>query len=301
MSIVGEFIHWIESVRRYSPLTVRNYTRDIHDFLSWSGLALEEFDASHITRERVNCWVVYLFEQRKLTASSVNRAVASLRTLSRWMVERGYAQRNELAQIPQFKTPKRLPTFVPETRMDEVVGRLKEDIESEDFLRLRNALIVLLIYTSGLRLSEVVMSNVEDIAKDCSSIRVMGKGHKMRVQPLVDGIKPVIHRYLSYIPKSTQTPHPLFTSEKGVRITQRTVERVVDKILKESDVQGRTSPHVLRHTFATHLLNQGSDLREIQELLGHESLRATQVYTHTDIEKLKDIYAKAHPREVENQ
>lgn len=297
MNIVSEFIHWIESVRRYSPLTVRNYTRDIEDFLSWCDVSADEFSAEHLSRLKVNDWVVYLFEERELKRSSVNRAVASLRTLASWMVERGYAQKSELSQMSQFKTPKRLPSFVPETRMDDVVDSVLDDAYSDEFIPMRNAFIVLLIYTSGLRLSEVVTANVEDISSDCRSIRVLGKGNKMRVQPLVEGLKPIIERYLSYMPKSAQSLHPLFVSEKGRRICQRTVERVVDRILQEADVQGKTSPHVLRHTFATHLLNRGSDLREIQELLGHTSLRATQVYTHTDIEKLKEVYALAHPRE----
>lgn len=297
MTIIDEFILWLEGQRRYSPLTLRNYKRDVEDFMAWCNITPESFTAAMLTSDAVSDWAIYLFEERRLKASSVNRGVASLRTLARWMVQMGYAENNELKKIAQFKTPKRLPTFVPESRMDSVLVQMKEDIESEKFVSLRNALIVLLIYTSGLRLSEVAAANVEDIAADYSSIRVVGKGNKMRVQPLIASLKPIIDSYLAHIPLADQSPQPLFVSERGSRLCHRTIERVVDRILKDAGVQGKTSPHVLRHTFATHLLNQGADLREIQELLGHESLQATQVYTHTDIEKLKDIYHTAHPRE----
>ena len=265
--------------------------------MTWCGTTAEDFTPESLSSEAVKDWVIYLFEERKLKATSVNRGVASLRTLARWMVQMGHTQNNELKKISQFKTPKRLPTFVPETRMEEVLQQMREDVASDDFLTLRNAVIVLLIYTSGLRLSEVAAANVEDIATDFSTIRVIGKGNKMRVQPLIEGLRPIINRYLRFIPTSEGDSKPLFVSESGRRLSHRTIERVVDKILKDAGVQGKSSPHVLRHTFATHLLNQGADLREIQELLGHESLQATQVYTHTDIEKLKEIYHSAHPRE----
>ena len=237
-----------------------------------------------------------------MATASVNRAVATLRTLWRWLKLHGHVEKNITTMISQFKTPRRLPQFVPETRMLELVEDMRADIDSEEFLRVRNALIVLLIYTSGLRLSELVEANVEDIASDYSSIRVMGKGGKQRVQPLLRGMAGVIKKYFRQI--SSQNicigqKKPLILSQKGQRLSRRTVERVVDRVLKGAGVQGKTSPHVLRHTFATHLLNRGSDLREIQELLGHASLRATQVYTHTDIERLKEVYHTFHPRESE--
>lgn len=301
MTLVDDFIAWLEGERRYSPLTVRNYRRDIEDFLVWREISAEEFSAEDLTSDAVRDWTLHLFEERNLKALSVNRSVSSLRSLARWMVQSGYAKSNELKKISQFKSPKRLPTFVPDTRIDEILSDMKEAIDSEEFLPMRNAVIVLLIYTSGLRLSEVAGANVDDIAADFSAIRIRGKGNKIRIQPLIKGLKPIIERYLRLIPTSNYDTHPLFVSERGERLSHRTIERVVDKILKDAGVVGRTSPHVLRHTFATHLLNQGADLREIQELLGHESLRATQVYTHTDIEKLKDIYRTAHPRSGDNE
>jgi integrase/recombinase XerC len=202
--------------------------------------------------------------------------------------------------VSTFKTPKRLPTFVPDSRMMDVVEELKEDIASDDEVRLRDALILLLIYTCGLRLSELVEANREDVAADFSYIRVMGKGGKQRVQPIVKSLGEILKKYFSQ--NSSQNicigqKKALILSQKGERINRRAVQRIVERKLKCSGVQGKTSPHVLRHTFATHLLNDGADLREIQELLGHSSLRATQVYTHADFERLKEVYLSAHPHE----
>ena len=156
MAIVDDFLLWLEAERRYSPLTVRNYRRDIDDFLSWQGITREEFEPRNIERSDILDWTIYLHEQRHLASASVNRSVATLRTLWRWMKEHGYVEKNITSLISQFKTPRRLPQFVPETRMMELVDALRADIDSEEFLPLRNAVIILLIYTSGLRLSELV-------------------------------------------------------------------------------------------------------------------------------------------------
>ena len=299
MTVITKFIEWLEAERRYSPLTVRNYRRDVADFLAWLKVSEEEFSPSLIKREDIVDWTIYLLEERGLKHSSVNRATASLRTLWHWMRAKGVVKEDIFGTVKQFKTPKRLPVFVAESRMEDVVNSLKEDIESGDFIRLRDAVIVLLIYTSGLRLAEVVGANAQDVASDFSSIRVMGKGRKERVQPLLQGMGEILKKYFSQISSQniciTQN-FPLILSQKGRRISQRTVERIVNRVLKSSGVQGKTSPHVLRHTFATHLLNRGADLREIQELLGHASLNTTQIYTHTSIAQLREVYNKAHPR-----
>lgn len=298
--LIDEFIVWLEAERRYSPLTVRNYRRDIDDFVAFCGLTHDDFDPKSIKREDVEEWMVYLGEERKLKTTSINRTIASLRTLWRWMLAHNHVEKDIMKTLRQYKPPKRLPTFVPDSRMEDVISELREDIASDDFVRLRDALIVLLIYTAGLRLSELVNSNVEDLSPDYTSLRVMGKGRKERIQPLIASLGEVIKKY--FIQNSSQNictgqKKALILSNKGARISRRTVERIVDKKLKGVGIQGKTSPHVLRHTFATRVLNEGGDLREIQELLGHSSLKATQVYTHLDIERLKHAYAMAHPRE----
>lgn len=302
MGIVDEFYIWLEAERRYSPLTVRNYRRDISEFVAWLGVMPEAFDPNVVRREDISDWATYLFEKRKLKASSVNRTIASLRTLWRWMLSRKYVEKDVVKGTRGYKMAKRLPVFVPETRMEDVVEELRADIASEDFERVRDALIVLLIYTAGLRLAELVAANRGDLAADYTTLRVVGKGRKERVQPILASLNGIIKKYFSLISSQnicTGQKKALILSKKGERINRRTVERIVERKLKMVGVEGKASPHVLRHTFATQLLNDGADLREIQELLGHGSLRATQVYTHNDIARLKEVYHMAHPRERE--
>ena len=300
MNRVEEFLNMLESERRYSPHTVGGYRRDIYAFLEWCGISAEEFDPDAFKRYDINDWAVHLFEDRGLKATSVNRALASLRSFWKWMLKNKTATSDIVRTTKQFKTPKRLPTYVPETRMGDVVQGLNEDIASGDVERLRDAVIMLLLYTCGLRLSELVEANVDDISSDFSSIRVLGKGNKVRIQPIIKSVGEVLKKYFSQNSSQnicTGQKKALILSKKGERINRRMVQRIVERKLKCYGIQGKTSPHVLRHTFATHLLNDGADLREIQELLGHSALRTTQVYTHTNIESLKEVYEQAHPRE----
>lgn len=302
MNLVDGFISYIEAERRYSPLTVRNYRRDIADFLEFIGVDKERFDPNAIARADVEEWIIYLFEKRKLKAQSVNRSVATLRSFWKWMLGHGHANRDIVSVISQAKTPSRLPVFVSESRMEDVVALLRDDIATDDFERLRDAVIVLLFYTAGLRLAELANLKIGDISADYRTIRILGKGEKERIVPLIGRMGEILKKYFSQF--SSQNicigqKKALILSKKGEPISVRTIQRIVDRKLKGAGIQGKTSPHTLRHTFATHLLNEGADLREIQELLGHSSLKATQVYTHTNIEKLKEVYSTAHPREKE--
>lgn len=300
MNLVDGFISYIEAERRYSSLTARNYRRDIEDLLSFLGIQPEHFDPDKIERADIEEWIVYLFEERKLKASSVNRGVASIRSFWRWLLGHNHASRDVMSIISQAKTPSPLPVFVADSRMRDVVRSLRLDIVSEEFERLRDAVIILLFYTAGLRLSELHGLKIGDISADYRTIRVLGKGEKERIVPLIGRMGEILKKYFSQFSSQNiciDQKKALILSKKGEPISERTIQRIVDRRLKGAGIQGKTSPHTLRHTFATHLLNEGADLREIQELLGHSSLKATQVYTHTNIEKLKEVYATAHPRE----
>ena len=206
--------------------------------------------------------------------------------------------------LRSLKGSHRLPVFVPDSRMVDVVEGVKADLDSEDYDRRRDAMVVVLFFTTGLRLSELANANVEDVAADYSSIRVVGKGRKERLVPLLYSVQEMLKKYFSQNYSQNiciGQKKALILSKKQERLSQRTMQRIVDRVLKAAGVQGKTSPHVLRHTFATHLLSRGADLRDIQELLGHSSLRATQVYTHTDVERLRNIYSEAHPRESDDE
>ena len=300
MTIIDRFIYWLEAERRYSPLTVRNYCRDIDDFLGFLGLQRETFNPKTIRKESIEEWIIYLSQRRNLSSASINRGVATLRTLWRWMLVQQLVERDIVSGLHSLKASRRLPVFVPDSRMMAVVEGVKADLDSEDYDRRRDAMVVVLFFTTGLRLSELANANVEDVAADYSSIRVVGKGRKERIVPVLHSVQEMLKKYFSQNYSQNiciGQKKALILSKKQERLSQRTMQRIVDRVLKAAGVQGKTSPHVLRHTFATHLLSRGADLRDIQELLGHSSLRATQVYTHTDIERLRNIYSEAHPRE----
>lgn len=296
--MLTEFIRYLSAERRYSPLTVRNYKHDVEQFLAWLDCDESRFDPRSVTTEQIREWIIFRTEEGKLSAGSMNREVASLRAFFRWLHRTGAVEKDIFRMISTLKTSRRLPAFVPESRMTTIVSECGPD--SEDFLTERNSLIILMFYACGLRLAELVGIDHSDFSADYTSLRVRGKGDKQRMVPILEFLREKILHYLGLIERQNiciSSEKALFLTHKGRRISRSVVYRTVQEELTRAGVQGKKSPHVLRHTFATHLLNGGADMREIQELLGHASLQATQVYTHNSIARLREIYAKAHPRE----
>lgn len=296
--MLDRFIRYLQSERRYSPLTVRNYRRDVERFVAWLGFEWERFDPRRVTTDDIRNWVVHRTDSEGIGAAAMNRELSTLRTLFRWLRQTGAVERDVCQAVPTLRTPQRLPAFVPESRMGGIV--LDCETECDDFITERDSLAVLLLYTCGLRLAELVGIDRGDVAADGRSIVVRGKGDKERTVPLLECVREKMLHYLDVIGRQNiciSGEKALFLTRKGERISRSTVYRLVRKELAEAGVQGKKSPHVLRHTFATHLMNGGADMREIQELMGHASLRTTQVYTHNSIARLREAYAKAHPRE----
>ena len=296
--MLTEFIRYLSAERRYSPLTVRNYKHDVEQFLAWLDCDESRFDPRSVTTEQIREWIIFRTEEGKLSAGSMNREVASLRAFFRWLHRTGAVEKDIFRMISTLKTSRRLPAFVPESRMTTIVSECGPD--SEDFLTERNSLIILMFYACGLRLAELVGIDRSDFSADYTSLRVRGKGDKQRMVPILEFLREKILHYLGLIERQNiciSSEKALFLTHKGKRISRSVVYRTVQEELTRAGVQGKKNPHVLRHTFATHLLNGGADMREIQELLGHASLQATQVYTHNSIARLREIYAKAHPRE----
>ena len=296
--MLAEFVRYLEAERRYSPLTVRNYLHDVEQFLAWLKVDAVPESLCRITTDDIREWILHRTEQGHLGAASMNREVSSLRSFFRWLHSRGIIPRNIAQPVTSLRTSRRLPAFVPESRMSRIVRECEYD--TDDLRCERNSLIILLFYTCGLRLAELVGINRDDFAENLTSLRIRGKGDKERMVPILECVREKILAYLSLIERQNickSAEKALFLTHKGKRISRTTVYRIVKEELDRGGVQGKKSPHVLRHTFATHLLNGGADMREIQELLGHASLQATQVSTHNSIARLREIYAKAHPRE----
>lgn len=260
-------------------------------------MMLRTFDPSLVDGNDLRAWIMHLTGEEHLSARSVNRKISSIKSYFRFLRKKGVIHKDPFLRITALKMPRRLPSFVEESRMQQILNSIVHP--SDDWLVERDALIVLLFYATGIRLAELVDIQIDDFSDHFSLLKVHGKGDKDRVVPVIEAVSAKIVHYLELcrgLEICESGINFLFLSQRGRRISRSEVYRVVHTMLRGAGVQGKSSPHVLRHTFATHLLNSGADIRMIQELLGHTSLGATQVYTHNSIEQLKQVYNKAHPR-----
>jgi integrase/recombinase XerC len=234
----------------------------------------------------------------KISAASMNRELSSLRSLFKYLRREEHITHDIFCRITTLRTPRKLPSFVPETRMEPLLDRLQACSTEGDFREQRNALIIALFYSCGIRLAELQGIRLGDFSADYTSLHVRGKGDKHRIIPILPEMASRVRMHIDMLREmgfSTANDAPLILSTKGKPLSRSTIQRVVESELKGAQVQGKRSPHVLRHTFATHLLNKDADMRDIQELMGHASLRTTQCYTHNSITQLKDVYNRAHP------
>ena len=308
--MLERFRTYITVEKRFSPLTVRNYMADLHEFLAMCGIAEEEFDPNEIDRDMVRGWVVALGKRKNargqtLAAASINRRISTLKSFFAWLMREGVIEKNPTMALPRLKTPLRLPNYVSEEQMSQSIEHLTEELSEENsFTATRNALIILMFYGLGIRRAELVGLNRDDLSEDMTQLRVHGKGNKVRVVPVLRFIADHIQEYLNEISRSEICiidKNALILSLKGTRLSSQSVYSIVRREMQRMGVKGKKSPHVLRHTFATHLMNRGGDMRQIQELMGHSSLRSTQVYTHNSISSLQKIYNSAHPRGRRNE
>lgn len=298
MNRIDEFAQYIEAERRYSPLTVRNYLHDVNALADYlTGGCRERFDPAAVTPDDLSSWIIDQSE-RHLKPQSINRAFSSIRVYFRYLTSHKFIGRDPSVAIDSLRTPSRLPVFIQESTMERVVNDLKVQVESDDFEVARNALIVMLFYATGIRLAELTSLDTDSIVDNYRSIAVTGKGNRERLVPLIEPVGKLLRDYVENRRSKicTGTEKALFLTVKGDRLSRYLIGKAVSTALESENVHGKHSPHVLRHTFATHLLNGGADLREIQDLLGHQSIAATQVYTHAGIASLKEVYAHAHPR-----
>ncbi len=293
MNMLASFLKHIEVERGYSSHTVRSYGDDIRQFLNFYQPEASEVDFSQITHRHIRAWVVFLMSEG-ISERSINRKLSSLRTFFRYLKNQGAISSNPIVKVVPPKAGKRLPEFVPESDMEKLEA---DNLFPASFEGIRDNLIILLLYYSGIRLSELVGLSLSSIDTNSQTMKVLGKGNKERVVPLHPDIKPLIQRYIAARQEVVADGcSAFFITCKGKPIYPKLAYRVVNRYLSMVTPLQKRSPHVLRHTFATHLLNQGAELNAIKELLGHSNLLATQVYTHNTFEKLKRNYNQAHPR-----
>lgn len=291
--MLDSFLKYLEIERGYSAYTLRSYGDDVRQFVLFCGLDPDTANFSAITHRHIRTWVSHMISQG-ITPRSVNRKLSSLRSFFKFLIREGVVKTNPLSRVVSPKISKRLPEFVPESDMN----KLEPDVLFDSsFEGQRNLLIISLFYMTGMRLSELVGLKTNSISLASDSVRVIGKGNKERLIPIHPDLKPIINKYNEARKDIDVNKAPVyFLTVKGEPIYSKLVYRIVKHYLSMITPLQKCSPHVLRHTFATHLLNQGADLNAIKELLGHANLSATQVYTHSTFEKLKRNYNQAHPR-----
>jgi integrase/recombinase XerC len=287
--VLNQFLDYLSSEKRFSGHTVIAYENDLKQFFEFS-----EIDdlpkLAEINHQLIRSWLVNMIDTG-LTNKTVNRKLSSLRSFVKWCQKNTFLDQNPFKKVVAPKVSKRLPVFVKESELD---NEKLADYFSDDFKGLRNLLIIEIFYQTGIRLTELINMKISDIQNE--SIKVLGKRNKERVVPISNKLSQKIKDYLVLRVQLNTQEENLFIRENGKKIYEKLVYRIINIYLSSHTNLEKRSPHVLRHTFATHMMNNGVGLEVLKNLLGHADLTATQVYTHNSFSQLTNIYSQAHPR-----
>ena len=284
---VEKFLQYLSVERNASEHTRRNYHDDLALFFRFLGpRSLRRVTPLDIRR--------FLAQQstKAYAKRTIARRLSCLRSFFRFLCRDGVLKQNPAAVVPSPRVERRLPTFLDDTQ----ILRLLEMPDAGRWLGARDRAILETLYSTGMRVSELAGLNLDDVEEISGTVMVRGKGKKERLCPIGKTALAAIQRYLARRPKTLKVPYAVFISQKGTRLTVRQIDRLLQRYTKQAQLPSGITPHSLRHTFATHLLDRGADLRSVQELLGHQSLSTTQLYTHVTPQRLKKVYDQAHPR-----
>jgi integrase/recombinase XerC len=291
---IQSFIDYLKFEKRYSAHTITAYQNDLKDFFDFLDAQFGQTGLKEIGSAMIRSWLAGL-KDNDMTAKSINRKISSLRSFFKYQLKTGELASTPMVNITAPKIGKRLPVFVKESETKDLMESLS--IASEDWKSLNAKMLLTLFYATGMRLSELIGLKERQLDLGRSQIKVLGKGNKERIIPVSSEMIANIREYQRWKKKEfAETDDTLLVTEKGKKLYPKYAYLLVNKYLGMASTLDKKSPHVLRHTFATHLMNSGADLNAVKELLGHSSLASTQVYTHNTIEKLKDVHKKAHPK-----
>lgn len=298
--MIQAFLDYISIEKKYSPATVNAYRDDLRDFCLFLGWDPTEYDPTKVSEADVREWLVAMMDENHNSARSVRRRLSALHSFYRFLLRIGKVNVDITRKVIAPKIDKPLPVFFKPSEMTEAT---RWDEEADDFESIRDCLIIQMLYQTGMRQAEMLNLKDEDIRSDAAEIRIFGKRRKERIVPVGESLLAEIDKYLKARNEITETSNPCGTffvhRDKNGRVTPLTksiLYRIVRSRMGEVSTLKKHSPHVLRHTFATTMLDNGADIRTIQQLLGHASLAATQVYTHTTFEQIQKTYNSAHPR-----
>jgi len=290
---IQQFIQYLQFEKRYSQHTIISYQNDLEQFCSY---LISSYDSPAITTVKpamVRSWLAAMKAEEKVSNKTLNRKISTLKSFFKYLMKNDVLQQTPMTTIISPKVSKRLPVFVEENDFKNNFSKLQF---SDDFIGKTERMVLLLFYNTGMRLSELINLKESGIDWSYSHIKVLGKGNKERIIPVSGEVLQELKTYIAAKPISTAEEAYVFVNAKGKQLQARAVYAFINKHLAQITTISQKSPHILRHTFATHLMNNGADLNAVKELLGHSSLAATQVYTHNTIEKLKEVYKLAHPK-----
>jgi integrase/recombinase XerC len=289
-----DFTDYLTLEKNYSAHTVIAYKRDLSDFLIFAKTEYELEDIKNVNYSIIRSWIVLLVN-KGISNRTVNRKVSSLKTYYKFLLKTKQVVETPLAKHKALKTKKKLQVPFSEKEIIDVLGLLEE---AEGFEGIRNKLIVELFYSTGMRRSELINLKFKDVSLEQKTLKVLGKRNKERLIPLLPSVCKTVSEYLEdrALLENIVDSSFLLLSSKGVKVYETLVYRIINSYFSKASEKVKKSPHILRHSFATHLLNEGADLNSVKELLGHSSLASTQVYTHNSIAQLKQVYRNSHPR-----
>ncbi len=291
-SHIQAFLDYLRFEKRYSQHTLISYQNDLEQFFSFLYAQFNEVALEQITAVYIRSWLAEL-KTDNISAKTINRKISSLKSFFKFLMKQGVIKQTPMTTVVSPKINKRLPSFVEEKNTNTLFTYVEF---GDDWKGKTERLILSLFYNTGMRLSELINLKEKQVDEDYSQLKVLGKGNKERIIPVSKELLKEIKNYMAQKPVKLKGVAEVFVNEKGKSLYPKYVYNTVKKYLGMVTTLKKKSPHILRHTFATHLMNNGADLNAVKELLGHSSLAATQVYTHNTIEKLKDVHKKAHPK-----
>lgn len=290
-----KFIDYLRFEKRYSEHTIVAYKKDLSQFRDFVLENYETLLIEKVKRTHIRTWMAMLSES-KVSPKSINRKISTLSSFFKYLNRQGVIEISPMVNIIKPKTEKRLASFIRQDKIENVLNTASDNKLAETIPELNKQLIVEIFYQTGIRRSEMLGLTVANTDTQRKEIKVLGKGNKERIIPINEQLAELIIHYLAKRQEVASDHNKLLILPNGKPLYPKYIYNVVNSVLKNSTTLKKNSPHILRHTFATHLLNEGADINAIKELLGHASLAATQVYTHNSIEKLKNVHKKAHPK-----